>query len=152
MAKRLRKSKQPRKATPKTKSKDAERQRRSRRNNPLSCLLRDARYRSKKAGISFTVEADDLLPLPETCPLLGIRLHVADGQADDGSYSLDRIDPRGPYDAVNTRVISWKANRLRNDGSNFDLMRVALADQIDHIPTDDECRELALYLCEMRRR
>ena len=107
MAKRAAKSKQPRTR----KEKDAERQRRSRRNNPLNALLRDARYRSKKAGISFTVEANDLLPLPETCPLLGIRLHVADGQADDGSYSLDRIDPRGPYDAVNTRVISWKANR-----------------------------------------
>ena len=150
MAKRAAKSKQPRNA--KDKAADNARQKLRRRRHPAKALIRAARYRAKQKGIVFTVEVDDLLPLPETCPLLGLRLHVAEGQADNGSYSLDRIDADGPYDAANTRVISWKANRLRNDGSNFDHMRVALADQIDHIPTDDECCELALYLCEMRRR
>ena len=75
----------------KAKASDNARQKVRRRHHPAKALIRAARYRAKQKEIVFTVEVDDLLPLPETCPLLGLRLHVAEGQADAGSYSLDRL-------------------------------------------------------------
>ncbi len=150
MAKRAVRKVQPR--SRKSKTADNAYQKVRRRQHPAKALIRAGRFRAKKKGIEFSVTEDDLLPLPETCELLGIPLSVGHGRAHDGSYSMDRIDASGIYDAANTRIISWRANRLRSDGSNWDHMRVALADQVGIIPTDDECRELVLYLCEMRRR
>lgn len=150
MAKRQARKTQPR--TAKSKAADNAYQKVRRRQHPAKALIRAGRYRAKKKGIEFSVEVDDLLPLPETCPLLGLSLHVAEGKADSGSYSLDKIDPDGPYDVANTRIISWRANRLRSNGSNFEHMRLALADATDFIATDDECRELILHFFSMRRR
>jgi len=150
MAKRAAKKTQPR--TAKSKAADNAYQKVRRKQHPAKALIRAGRYRAKKKGIEFSVTEDDLLPLPETCELLGIPLSVGQGRAHAGSYSLDRIDASGVYDVANTRIISWRANRLRSDASNWDHMRIALADQVGIIPTDNECVELALHLCAMRRR
>lgn len=56
--------------------------------------------------------------LPKVCPILGIELVY--GNLDyrkDNSASIDRYDSNKPYEKGNINVISWRANRIKNDGT-----------------------------------
>lgn len=68
---------------------------------------------------------------PTLCPMLGIELNY-DGigresgwTRNDDSPSLDRIDSSRPYEVGNVHVISWRANRIKNDSTPTELMRIA---------------------------
>lgn len=55
------------------------------------------------------------------CPILGITLDFSDkkqgyGSRTDFSPSLDRINNKKGYELGNLIIISWRANRLKNDG------------------------------------
>lgn len=80
-------------------------------------MIRRARARAKKRGLDFAVEVHDILPLPQTCPVLGIRLRKSAGPQDPQAYSLDRIDNSKGYVPGNVAVMSYLANRLKNDGT-----------------------------------
>ena len=82
---------------------------------------------AKKRKIKFTITKLDLMNLswPLTCPILGIKLEWNAGQADDNSYSIDRIDSNRGYEADNIIVISNKANRMKNNGSLEELNAIA---------------------------
>ena len=47
-------------------------------------------------------------------------LRVSDGGQDPWSYSLDRVDNKKGYVRGNVVVMSYKANRLKNDGTAED--------------------------------
>lgn len=59
--------------------------------------------------------------LPVTCPILGLTLNynrIGSGeQRDEDSPSLDRWDSDLPYQEGNLHIISWRANRIKNDGT-----------------------------------
>jgi hypothetical protein len=79
------------------------------------------KFRSKKAqalskGIDWTVSFGEL-EWPEKCPILGIELDYFLERLAENSPSFDRIDPSRGYVAGNVRVVSWRANRIKNDGS-----------------------------------
>lgn len=93
------------------------------RENPARALLAKAKSRAKKRGILFTLALDDLY-VPTHCPVLGILL-CADGPIDSRP-SLDRITGAEGYIAGNVIVVSWRANRLKNDASPEELNRLAL--------------------------
>lgn len=82
---------------------------------------------AKKRGICFDLEVTDLYELsyPITCPILNIPLKFNKGKAEDNSYSVDRKDSSLGYTSDNIWIISWKANRLKNDASTTDLQRIA---------------------------
>lgn len=79
------------------------------------------KYRAKKAnakrvGTPFTLEFSDLT-WPTHCPVLGIELnYLAEGKQEN-SVSFDRIDPAQGYILGNVVVVSWRANRIKNDGT-----------------------------------
>lgn len=72
---------------------------------------------AKKRGINFELSITDInnLSFPITCPILGIKLEYNRGKALDNSYSIDRIDPTIGYKSDNIWIISWKANRAKNN-------------------------------------
>ena len=103
-----------------------ERDKRRVHNNPQStklALLRSAKQRAKSRGLDFNIDASDI-DLPDKCPLLGIPLfssYKGENKTYDNSYSIDRIDPRKGYIKGNVWVISYKANRIKNDATLDEL-------------------------------
>ena len=82
---------------------------------------------AKKRNIPFDLTITQLneLTFPITCPILGIPLKFNRGQQKDDSYSIDRIDSTHGYTIDNIEVISWRANRLKNDGTTIEIQQIA---------------------------
>jgi hypothetical protein len=93
---------------------------------PEYALYQSAKKRAKRKGTEFSIELEDIV-IPETCPCLGINLSTAVDQAQDNSPSLDRIDPLKGYTRDNIWVISYKANRIKNNATKDELLAVAKA-------------------------
>lgn len=80
-----------------------------------------AKYRGKKAnalrsGIEFTIEFGDI-QWNEYCPYLNIKIdYLCEGRTEN-SCSFDRIDDNKGYIKDNVIICSWRANRIKNDGS-----------------------------------
>ncbi len=82
------------------------------------------------------VKSDRLLileniKLSENCPMLGNKLnYLGTGREGwskrDDSPSLDRIDSSKGYTKDNIQIISWRANRIKNDSTPEELMKIAL--------------------------
>lgn len=83
---------------------------------------------AKKRNIEFSLTLMDLyhLDYPITCPILQIPLKFHRGQALDDSPSIDRIDSTKGYVADNIHVISFKANRAKNNLSETELKKFAM--------------------------
>lgn len=96
-------------------------------NAPVRIITR-AKSRAKKLGIPFNLEPNEVI-IPEVCPVLGIPLVTYQGKRGyhPNSASLDRIDPNGGYCRGNVRVISARANLLKNNATLAEL-RAVLAD------------------------
>lgn len=97
---------------------------RQRRTDPRSSLLARAKDRAKKQGIPFSIIKEDII-VPECCPVLGIKLCVGDGSQNENSPSLDRLIPENGYVPGNIRVISLRANAIKNDATIEELRKVA---------------------------
>lgn len=87
------------------------------RKNPAWAMWRRAVARAALKGFDCNITFDDLLPLPKKCPVLGISLRASRGPQDPQAYSLDRIENKKGYILGNIIVMSYKANRLKNDGT-----------------------------------
>ena len=88
----------------------------------------NAKKRAEATGLPFSLSVHDIV-IPEVCPVFGIPLAAPTGEKSgpqDNSPSLDRIRPALGYVPGNVRVISYKANRIRNNGTFVELMQVAL--------------------------
>lgn len=88
--------------------------------NPEKQMLHSARVNAKRGGFPCTITVADLA-IPELCPLLGIRLERHAGVRTDASPSLDKIRPELGYVRGNVWVISWRANRLKNNATLQEL-------------------------------
>lgn len=86
-------------------------------------MLANAKRRAKVQGVAFDIEPSDIR-IPRTCPVLGIPLKRSRGQPTDNSPSLDRIEPALGYVRSNIAVISYRANRIKNDSTPEELLRV----------------------------
>jgi hypothetical protein len=102
---------------------DADRQKQWAKNNPKSIMLKSAKLRASKLNIPCTITLDDI-EIPKRCPVLGIELIHGDGGILDASPSLDRILPSQGYVPGNICVISNRANRIKNDASLADLLKL----------------------------
>jgi hypothetical protein len=86
-------------------------------NNPDKILLYEARKRAKEFGLLCTITEKDIV-IPEFCPILGIKLvRGAPENNRDSCQSLDRIRPAVGYVPGNVAVMSYRANRIKNDGT-----------------------------------
>lgn len=86
-------------------------------------LLRSARKRARDRGIEFDIKPTDLA-LPEFCPVFGVRLVYDAYEPRANRPSLDRTDNRKGYVADNVRVISYRANQIKNDANADELRQV----------------------------
>jgi len=89
---------------------------------PVKFMVTAARKRAKDKGLPFNIEESDLI-IPAACPVLGIPLIVGEAQSDN-SPSLDRLIPELGYIKGNVRVISRRANRIKNDATPDELYKV----------------------------
>lgn len=90
-------------------------------------MIERARARAKKLSIPCTIKECDVV-IPEYCPILGIALIVGGTGTNTslpGSASLDRINPELGYIPGNVQVISYKANRMKNDATLKELKAFA---------------------------
>lgn len=82
-----------------------------------------AQSRAKQAQIPFNLTIEDIV-IPDVCPVLGIKLEVGSRQKHNSSPSLDRLNPELGYVAGNIQVISWRANRIKCDGTLEELEKI----------------------------
>lgn len=83
-------------------------------------LFWNAKNRAKAKEIEFDLEIEDI-EVPEVCPILGIKLVVATGNAKPNSPSLDRVDPNKGYVRGNIQVLSHKANTMKSNATLDEL-------------------------------
>lgn len=88
-------------------------------------MFQAARKRARLAGVPFDLVESDI-EIPQCCPVLGIPLVVSSGRKGprDASPTIDRFVPSLGYVRGNVGVISWRANRLKSDGTTDELMRI----------------------------
>lgn len=83
-----------------------------------------AKKRAKKSDIPFNIEPEDIPNIPEYCPVLGIYIKNGIKSSHDNSPSLDKIIPELGYVKDNIRIISHRANRIKNDATVEELKLV----------------------------
>ena len=93
-------------------------------------LLRVAK-RAKHKGVAVNLTVTDVLalwPCDEKCPVFGtpFNYNAPHGKRRNAAPSLDRLNPLGGYTLNNVRVISWRANRIKNDATLPELERLTL--------------------------
>ena len=88
-------------------------------------ILTRARTNATNKGIEFSLVEKDIV-LPSHCPLLGIKLAYLPrgGHHKNQAASIDRIDSSKGYVPGNIQVVSWRANRLKNDASLDELIKL----------------------------
>lgn len=84
--------------------------------SPEHYLLRRAKSNARKLNLPCDLTVDDVAML-DRCPVLGISLFFSDNQQADNTPSVDRIDPNKGYMKGNIVVVSWRANRIKNNGT-----------------------------------
>jgi hypothetical protein len=87
------------------------------------------KFRRKKAnapknGYEFTIDFGELT-FPTHCPILGIELNYFTEHMEDNSVSFDRIDSNKGYISGNVVIISWRANRIKNNGTADEHQKIA---------------------------
>lgn len=89
----------------------------------VKTIYNNLKASAKKRNIEFDLKVTDLYDLsyPITCPILNIPLQHNRGKPEDNSFSVDRIDNTCGYVKDNLIVISYKANRIKNNATNKEL-------------------------------
>ena len=89
---------------------------------PEKIMWRAAKDRAKRLNLEFDIQPEDIV-IPEVCPVLGIPLDV--GKATRWTApSLDRFDSSKGYTKDNIRVISHRANFLKNNAEAWEIEAV----------------------------
>jgi hypothetical protein len=90
------------------------------------------RKRSIKKGLAFNLVAEEFLPIPTVCPLLGIPLFYTRNAITDNTPSFDRINPLLGYTKDNVWIISSKANRIKSNAqiNEIELLLVNLKQKL----------------------
>lgn len=94
---------------------------------------RNVKFRANRDNLPFDLEPEDLMPdkIPDFCPVLGIPLEVTEagsvgrGMAKDNAPTLDKFIPELGYVKTNVHIISWRANKLKGDGTPEEWLKVA---------------------------
>lgn len=80
--------------------------------------------RANRIGLPFNITKEDLT-VPTYCPILGLKLEDTRGKRrTDNTWSVDRIIPELGYVKGNVVVVSWRANRLKNDATLEELEKI----------------------------
>jgi hypothetical protein len=94
-----------------------------RRKHRLKRLVAEAKVRARAHGLPFDLDVATL-SIPDTCPVLGIRISCESSTRSEHSPSIERIDNSQGYVRGNVIVVSWRANRLKSDATLSELRRI----------------------------
>lgn len=94
----------------------------SRRTQWVRHQLGAIKSKCKKENIPFNLNEDDFPEMPDICPVLRIKL-VIGGKRGYNCPSIDRLNDIG-YVSGNCKIISARANLLKNDGTISELEAV----------------------------
>jgi hypothetical protein len=83
-------------------------------------LLHHAKSRSLLKNLEFNITKEDIT-IPSTCPIFGVTLNF---ENKNNVPTLDRIDSSKGYIKGNIQVISFKANRLKNNGTIEEFKKI----------------------------
>jgi len=86
-------------------------------------LWKGLKSKSKRKNIPFIIEVKDII-IPENCPILGIKLVINKSHGKDDSPSVDRIIPSLGYIPSNIIVISYRANKIKNNATIDELEKI----------------------------
>lgn len=119
----------------------AERRKKYNQANPDIYLFHAAKARAKKLGILFNITREDVV-VPTHCPVFGFLLEHGTKGFHESSPSIDQIDPTKGYVKGNVIVVSFKANRMKQNATVDELERLAtfyrkLEDSLNHPPVQD---------------
>lgn len=93
---------------------------------PWCRMVESAKTAAKKKHVPFDLTSEYIKSIwNNKCPMLGIDLSKGSSVRCDASPSLDRIRPSLGYVKGNVHIISWRANRIKNDGTREELERIA---------------------------
>lgn len=92
-----------------------------RKENPCKYLLQLAKARAKEREVIFDLKEEDII-VPDLCPVFKVPFEYGTPM----TMSIDRIEPNRGYIKGNIQVISWKANRMKQDASLEELRTFAL--------------------------
>lgn len=100
------------------------------------------KFRAKKAnairtGYSWEVEFGDFI-WPIYCPILGIEIDYFAETRQENSPSFDRINSNLGYVKGNVQIVSWRANRIKNDGTADEHRKIA--DYLDWLHDYETCK------------
>jgi hypothetical protein len=98
----------------------------NKKKNPVLYMWRNSRNRAKALGIEFSITQSDII-VPEFCPVLGLKLsfnHGKQGFYANESPSIDRFNNAKGYIKENIRIISWRANMLKRDGTLDEFRKI----------------------------
>jgi hypothetical protein len=84
-----------------------------------------AKHRAADKGIPFTITLDDIPPVPEFCPVLGIHLMKSYVHGRRTSPTLDRFIPELGYIPGNVDIISHRANALKSNATLEEVQMLA---------------------------
>ncbi len=85
--------------------------------------FRKKKYNAFRRGVEFDLRFCDLV-WPDICPILGIPIDYICGGQTDNSISFDRINPSLGYTKENTILVSFRANRIKNDATIEELEKI----------------------------
>lgn len=93
------------------------------------CHAMREKFKNKKTSAQyskwgFSLSFEDL-EWPQVCPVLGIELDYFASKTAENSVSFDRIDTSKGYEKGNVMVMSWRANRIKNDGTAEEHRKIA---------------------------
>lgn len=78
--------------------------------------FRSKKYNALVGGYEWDVDFGDI-EFPQCCPILGIELDYWADTRQENSVSFDRLDNSKGYVTGNVIIVSWRANRIKNDGT-----------------------------------
>ena len=82
------------------------------------------RANAKQIGIEFALKQDEVA-YPTHCPILGLELDYFAETRQENCASFDRLDSSKGYIKDNVVIVSWRANRIKNDGTAEEHRRIA---------------------------
>jgi hypothetical protein len=89
-------------------------------------LLNNARRRALKNNIQFSINIEDII-IPAMCPILNIPIILDSNlKTRDNSPSIDRLVPELGYTKENIRIISYRANTIKNSASIEEIEKILM--------------------------
>lgn len=87
-------------------------------------MLKRTRNRARLLNIPFDVTYDDI-EWNVTCPVLGVVLdYTGENTQNHNAASIDKVDPSKGYVKDNVRIISMRANWLKQDATLEELEQI----------------------------